>query len=155
MKAFADLTPNEEELLLKTPILICILIGGADGTIDKKEIRETVETSKRRMKKASPDLLDFYEFVVTDFEDKLKLMLQNYPKDAMARNKIIEGELAEINSILPKVSLNFAKDLYLSFKEVSMNIAKSSGGILGINSVGEEENKYVDLLMIIDPSNKQ
>ena len=152
IRAFDALSKNESELLLKAPILVCILIAGADGTIDRKEIQGAIETTQKRQQKAKGNLSDFYLFAIEDFEDKLKIILQNYPKEPASRNAIIEKELAQINLILPKLDRHFAIELYSSFKEISMKIATSSGGILGMNTVGDEEVKYVELTMINNPA---
>ena len=39
---FQKLDDAEIELVLKAPILVCILIAGADGDIDRKEINKAI-----------------------------------------------------------------------------------------------------------------
>ncbi|MGE0590580.1 MAG: hypothetical protein AB7O48_18510 [Cyclobacteriaceae bacterium] len=154
MPEFEKLENSEVELMLKAPILACILIAGADDHIDNKEIRESIEMAKVKHKKfkASP-LAKFYLLVAEDFEDKLKIVLQSYPVKATARNKIIVEELAGLNNVLPKLERQFAIDFYASIKDIAQRIAESSGGLLGIKSVGEEEARLVELPMITPPSN--
>ncbi len=51
VKELEKLSGKEVELMLKAPILLCILIAGADGTIDRKEIKEAIHvTVKKRIK---------------------------------------------------------------------------------------------------------
>jgi hypothetical protein len=151
IKEFYKLTSAEIELVLKAPILVSILVAGADGTIDKKEIKSGIETAKKRQAKAKGGLLEFYDFVAEDFEDKLKVIVQMYPTDSTKRNKIIENELHAFSDVLGKLEKQFAMELYNNLKEISLGIAKSSGGLLGMNSIGDEEIKYVDLPMIKMP----
>ncbi|HNP96017.1 MAG TPA: hypothetical protein PKJ63_10325 [Cyclobacteriaceae bacterium] len=154
MPEFEKLENSEVELMLKAPILACILIAGADDHIDNREIRESIEMAKVKHKnfKSSP-LAKFYLLVAEDFEDKLKIVLQSYPVKAAARNKIIVEELAGLNDVLPKLEKQFAIDFYTSIRDIAQRIAESSGGLLGIKSVGEEEARLVDLPMITPPRN--
>jgi hypothetical protein len=57
-----------------------------------------------------------------------------------------------LNPILKKVDQNFAKEFYKSLLEIATEIAKSSGGLLGLNSVGDEEAKHMNLSMLKDPA---
>ena len=98
---FDKLSSLEIELMLKGPILACILIAGADDHIDNKEIKGSIELAENKHKKnakGSP-LARFYLMVVEDFEDKLKVVLQSYPVDATKRNDIITQELAQLNEL--------------------------------------------------------
>jgi hypothetical protein len=149
---FSRLSGLETELLLKSPILTCILIAGADGNIDRKEINEAINVAHKNATKLKTHLREFYRFVEEDFEDKLKILLQSYPVDATQRNEVIVQELSQLNHILPKMDVQFAQALYQSMRDIACKIAKSSGGLLGINSIGHEEAQFVNLPMIKDPS---
>ncbi|MTI37897.1 hypothetical protein E1140_00195, partial [Fulvivirga lutimaris] len=96
--------------------------------------------------------IDYYREVGTDFEDKLKVMIQQFPVSAEERNPIIIEELTKLNSILPKLGNNFAEEFYASIKDLAKKIAESSGGILGYMAVGYEESKLIELKMINNPS---
>lgn len=51
IKELERLKEGEVELMLKSPVVLCILIAGADGTIDRKEIKEAINvTVKKRIK---------------------------------------------------------------------------------------------------------
>ncbi|HEY5824089.1 MAG TPA: hypothetical protein VIT44_06985 [Cyclobacteriaceae bacterium] len=149
---FSRLSNVEVELLLKAPILTSILIAGADGNIDRKEIDQAITVARKNARRSKARLMEFYQFVGEDFEDKLKVVIQSYPHNAGQRNAMIVQELAQLNHVLPKVDLNFAKALYGSIKDIAQKIAESSGGLLGIKSVGQEEAQYVNLPMIKDPA---
>jgi hypothetical protein len=148
-KELRSLTDSEKDFLIKAPILVCILIAGADGTIDKKEVNEAIGQAKKRQ--AQHGLSEFYAEVGQDFEDKLKIVLRDYPSDPFQRNKIISEDLKMLNDILPKLEKGFAFRLYKSLREIAIKIAQSSGGILGMNSVGKAESEFVELPMITEP----
>jgi hypothetical protein len=149
---FDKLSDSEVELMFKAPVLACILIAGADGNIDKKEVQSAIEFARKKQKGVRINLTEFYRYVGEDFEDKFKIVLQNYPVKAAQRTPMIVEELSGLNNVLPKLDKTFAIAFYNSIKEIAVNIANSSGGLLGPNKIGEEEAKYVGLPMIEDPS---
>jgi hypothetical protein len=144
------LSKEEIELLITAPLLVSILIAGADGDIDRKEIDGAIATAKKKVNKKN-SMQAYYQSVSEDFEDKLKILLQNYPVDATLRAKKITEELAGLNIIFSKVEGGLATDIYDSLRNLAINIAKSSGGFLGLKSIGEEEAEFVELQMINPP----
>ncbi len=68
---FQTLDDTEIELVFKAPILVCILIAGADGTIDRKEIKEAVSITQKQ-KKSQTVLSPYFRELSEDFEDKIR-----------------------------------------------------------------------------------
>jgi hypothetical protein len=144
------LNDREAELMLKAPVLLCILIAGADGTIDRKEIKEAINVTVRKKDKTILD--SYFKEVSTDFEDKLKVLLQSYPYESTQRNPLLIQELSQLNPILKKLDKSFSKPFYDMLKELAEKIAGSSGGLWGMMSVDSEEAKYIRLPMLEDPA---
>lgn len=152
IKELERLTESEVELMLKAPVVLCILIAGADGTIDRKEIKEAINIT---VKKKDKTILDnYFREVSQDFEDKLKILLQSYPYQSAQRNPILIQELSKLNPILKKLDRSFSKPFYDMLKELAEKIAGSSGGLWGMMSVDSEEAKYMRLPMLDDPAKK-
>lgn len=148
---FKRLDDWEVELMYKAPILVSILIASADGIVDDKEIREAI-TFAEKQAKSRLTLAYYFREVVQDFEDKFKILIQGYPYESTQRTQRIIEELSELNKILPKMNSDFSKEFYQALKEIAYKIASSSGGLLGMNPVGDEEAKYIELNMIYDPA---
>jgi hypothetical protein len=142
------LPASEAELILKAPLLVCILIAGADGDIDKKEIRRALDLARAKQEREGSKLTEFYQLLSQDFEDKLKILLQSFPAKAEKRNPIVGEQLKGLNAIFPKLNKSLALEFYNSLREIAKKTAESSGGLLGMNTIGEEESKLVDLPMI-------
>jgi len=149
---FNLLSSGEIELMHKAPILVCILIAGADGRIDKNEISKAIGLATNRQRAVKSRLLDFYNEVGEDFEDKLKIVIQGFPVKEKARAPKLIKELGQLNDVMLKLDKEFTSEFYKSLKEIAIEIAKSSGGLLGLKSVGDEEAQYLNLSMIKDPS---
>lgn len=149
---FARLEDHEIELLHKAPILVCILIAGADGTIDRKEIKEAIRFAEKKNRQASSSLAELFHEIFSDFEDKLKIVMQGYPYESTQRTPMLVEELAQLNAVWPKLAPEFAKEFYNTLKDIASKVAESSGGLLGYKSIGEEEARYVHLPMIQQPA---
>ena len=145
---FEKLTDSEIDLMLKAPVLVCILIAGADGNIDKKEIKEAILLTK---KKTNATLAGYLNEVSQDFEDKLKVLIQSYPHTPAERAVAIMKELGQLDAVFTKIDRYFAAQIYQMLKQLASKIASSSGGIWGMNTVTDEEAKYLDLSAIHDP----
>jgi hypothetical protein len=149
---FDRLSNSEIELLLKAPFLVCVLIAGADNNIDKREIKKAIQLAEMKKGKTTSRILEFYKTVAEDFEDKFMVVMQSLPLTAAKRNPVITEELSKLNTILPKLDKSFAPKYYLCLKNIAVRIAQSSGGVLGMKKVGDEEAAFVGLSMIKDPS---
>jgi hypothetical protein len=145
------LTGSEVELIYKTPMLVCILIAGADGKIEKKEITEAMKFAEKKQRKSMSSVSILFKEISTDFEDKFKILVQAYPYEATQRNPLIVEELAGINEIWRKVDKSFAQEYYNTLLSIAEHIASSSGGVLGYNAIGSEEARYLKLTMINNP----
>ncbi len=148
---FKGLSSEETENMLKAPILICLLIAGADGTIDQSEIQKAISIATQKRYKAKDTLKSYYKEVGLDFEDKLKIIMASYPIDSEHRNQLIINELKLLNTILIKLDNDFAIDIHHSFQEIAKAIAESSGGLLGFNKVDAAEAELIELPMINKP----
>ena len=149
---FDVLSESEIELMHKAPILVCILIAGADNDIDQSEMKLAINLATKKSNRNKSKLKEFYVTVAEDFEDKIKITLQDFPIEVDQRNSLIVKELSRLNSTLRKLEKGFAIQFYESVKEIAKKIAESSGGILGMRSIGPEEAMYVGLPMINNPA---
>lgn len=151
-KKFSSLEPEHKEILLNAPVMVCILIAGADNDIDKKEVAKSIAVAKANSGAKRSHLYNFYNEVAQDFENKLSGTIASLPADLKERNKVIKKELSKVNDVFEVVNKPFAIVLYNSLKELASKVAKASGGFMGMNSVSEEEAEFLSLSMIDDPS---
>ena len=63
---FSHLTTSERELVFKAPLLVCILIAGADGKMDSKEVSEAIGIARDR-DWVKANLNNYYREVSQDF----------------------------------------------------------------------------------------
>ena len=148
---FKRLKEEEKELMYKAPLLVCILVAGADGKIDRKEIKKGISLANNRWK-SDPFLAPFMKELGQDVEDKMKILLQQFPMSSTTRNEQLGNELQKINAILPNLENSFSQAYYHMLLELARGIAGSSGGILGMGSISPDEEKLLKLEMIKNPN---
>lgn len=152
IREFDKLNAAEMELLHKAPVLVSILIAGADGKIDNKEVKRAISLTEAKQKRSRSRLMEFYIEVGTDFEDKIRIVLQSLPSKVDARTAEISKMLQQLEPILKKLNTPIAIEFYQSLREIATEIAESSGGVLGLKTIGDEEALLVNLPMIKDPA---
>lgn len=147
-----SLREDEKEVLLDAPVLVAILIAGADGKIDKSEKKQAIEVARNKQSRSREQLSDYYKVVGERFEERFFSLVDSLPTNTEERNQAVSIELRKLNFILPKIDKNFGIKLHASLKDLAKKIAEASGGVLGYLSVSYEEAKLMELRMIKDPS---
>jgi len=150
---FKNLNEEEVNLMLNAPILVTILIAGAEGKIEEKETDWGAKIIHFRAEDNDFVLQSYFVDVDIIFKDSMKEYLEKLPLDVNERTEKINSELIKINKILPKLDNNFASAFYNGLIGLSKQVAKSSGGIWGYGSISAEEQKLIDLDVIAPPKN--
>ena len=152
LKEFQGLSDDEIDLMLSVPILVSVLIAGADGNIDQKEKKEAILLAHNKQHHVTKELSEYYALVGYNFEEKLLTCISKSSKDLDIRNSDLIYELRKLNLILPKLDKHFSIKFYSSIENWAKRIAEASGGILGYMSVTYEEAKLLTLKMINTPT---
>ncbi len=148
IKEFSNLPSVDVELLYEVPLLITVLIAGADDNIDKDETNWAERISNYRRMNRPASLNDYYGEIAHQFQGKLERIIERFPPDVDKRAREIGHELKKLNVILEELPQIFAYELYTSYRTFAKQVAKASGGFLGFGAVSYEESKWVDLPMI-------
>ncbi len=151
---FDKLNQEEVDALIDALPLITILIGGADGDLDKDEKEWAKKVTEIRAYNHPDKLNEFYKMVGKSYDKKLEAYLKELPADNVEdRTNIISGKLSKINEIFPKLEQELSAELYKSYISFAHHVAKASGGILRFFNVSNEEKALMDLPMldVIEP----
>ena len=147
---FNNLDEQELNLMLTAPVLVTILIAGAEGKIEEKEIDWGEKITHFRAN--APSILQtYYQEVDKIFHDTMKYILENLPADVTERQYKIHQELAKLNDILKKLDVNFGTEFYKSLLSLSRQVAQAAGGLWGYGSISPEEKALLDLDVIKEP----
>ncbi len=154
IQEFEILSQSEQELMLSLPVYIAVLIAGADGEIDNREVSKAINLINDKLKNARKELIGYYNEANENFEDKFKMAVANLPSDTNERQKLLVEKLKESNAIFAQLPKKYAASLYASLKEIAKKIAEASGGVFGYMAIDFEESKLIDLKMIKNPSRR-
>ncbi|MEO8666785.1 MAG: hypothetical protein ABI462_14940 [Ignavibacteria bacterium] len=146
-----NLSEDEINLMLLTPALVTLLIAGAEGDIDEKEIDWGTKIAHFRANE-NTILQNYYQEVDKNFNDALKQLKEIMPPEVAERSKKINQELCRLNDVLPKLDPDFAKEFYKSMLSLSKQVAQASGGLWGYGSISPEEKKHLNLEAINSPA---
>ena len=148
---FHNINEDQFKTLTKTIARITILIGGADGNLDKEEKNWAEKLAKIRTYANEDTLHGFYREVGRDFTEVLEEELEILPGLVEDRANILIERIAEVNAILPLLPREVAKELYKSYISFAKHVAKASGGFFDFWSINTAEDKWLDLDMIKQP----
>lgn len=148
LEGFQHLSGAEMDALVQAPVLITILVGGADGELDRQE-RTWTERLMRARTYAKPALdNEYYRVVAEGFLEKIEKTIESLPADTEARNLLIAEKLGALNLILAKLDIHLAASLYKSYLSLARETAKASGGFLRIGAISAAEHQWIDLPML-------
>jgi hypothetical protein len=148
MKIFEKLDQDDLRLLLDAPILVTILIGGADGNLDNNEKQWAEKLANIRANATDALLKDYYVLASENFAERLEEIYATFPENAEERNDMISEILSHLNDIYKGLDIHFVKALNISLRTFAEQIAEASGGILGFGAESFQEQHWVDLAML-------
>lgn len=147
-REFSKLTETEQQQMFDAIPLITILIAGADGDMDDKELEWAEKLTKIRSYDHSNDLNDYFSEVGAQFSNRLNDMVVKLPKGTEERQQVVTEQLKALNPILHKMEHHDAVHYYKNFRSFARHVAEASGGILGFASVSKEEADVLELPML-------
>jgi hypothetical protein len=148
------LSETETQQLMEALPKIGLLIAGADGVIDEKEIEWGAKLTYIRAYKAHgkhgafDEINEYFERIDEQYRSNFENLLKIAPANTTERTDFLSAELSALNGILDKLDPEFASSLYQNFLSFAKHIARADGGILGFASISNEENRLLDLDMI-------
>ncbi|MCC6722008.1 MAG: hypothetical protein IT243_07375 [Bacteroidia bacterium] len=147
----SKLKQSEQELIKNTPFLISILIAGSDGIIEKSEIKKTLKIIHIKSFSETSDIKYLYKEIEQDAENSIKKLIDTLPEDHEEKEKEVSIQLEKLNEILPKLDNEIAVDFYKSLRKFAIEVANTSGGILGVGKINYHEKELIKLPMILNP----
>jgi hypothetical protein len=148
LEHFRQLSTAELDALTEAPVLITILVGAADGRLDREERTWSERLLRSRTYNNPKALNEFYRIVSHGFLEKIDARLAELPSDTERRCQDVAQQLSRINPILAKLDPQIAADLYKGFLALAEETAESSGGFLRIGAISAAEAQWVGLPML-------
>ena len=144
----AHLTEEDRDLVMITPALVTLLIAGADDNFDKREEARAEKAVHWRKKIGDPLLMEYFKVIDHSFSSVLDHLEQKYEGPAEDRIARISVKLSRLNDVLPQLDHKYAKALLDNWRNMAREVAKASGGIMGLSGISHNEHEVVGLDMI-------
>ncbi len=147
-----NLTVMQVEQLFDAPVLIALLIAGADGHFEAAEIEKAIEIVHIKSFSEYADLKEFYQALEPDFARRFNHLRNVLPAGKKERNQEIAQRLTALNEVLFMLPYKFSLHFYKSIRNYAVHIANAAGGLGGFFTIGEEEKEFLHLSMINEPT---
>lgn len=145
---FLDLRDDEIDLIYRTPALVTLLVAGADGKIETKELRSAIRFVSEPQGFWAPY---FLELTV-----KMPIFLEPLTKEASddLEHTLAKATFAlrQLNRILPKLPKEDAVKFHDFLLRLAKEVASATGGMFGFNKISKEEALVLSLPMLDNPS---
>lgn len=135
---FENLSENEKSMLVDAPIWVAMWVGLADNDFDQSEQIKAVKTLNIKTFSETPDIAVVYQQIENP-ADRLLQLMDTLPGDNDAKKEFIQQKLEAIGAVLKSMDYAYASALFKSFRNVGVHVANSTGGMLGMGAVAEEE----------------
>ncbi len=147
----SHLSKNEQDLINQAPILISLLISGADGNFDNSEITKAVKIIHIKSYAESRNVRGVYKNIDNQSEELIAALINDLPKETFERTNALIDKLKGLNSIFSKLDHSFAIDLYKSLRELAYYVSQAHSGDLGIGFHNEQEKELAHLEFLNEP----
>lgn len=145
---FRNLSPDEQARMFDAIPLISVLIAGADGKLDERELSWAERMTDIRSFDNHSRLKAYYEILDDNIHERIQQTIASLPGSLAEREAEIINRLEPLNAILAKMPEPFGYLYYKSFKSFARHVAEAAGGFLRYFTVGPREAKLVDLPML-------
>ncbi len=144
----AVLSAGEIQTLKDSYAYIAVLIAGADGKINSKELTWAEKIVQIRSFSGDERLFHLHEEITKELPGKIKEIIVSMPQDLATRNQQLTAEIEKLNPILASLDSFMGNYLYKGYLSFAERIAKSTGGFLSFFSIAPGEKKWIKLPMI-------
>ena len=125
------LNQEERDILLRAPAVVAILAAiSDDGEVSEHEKAESIKISHLRTFTSEEMLKNFYTEAEKVFVENFDDIMSKLPKEWADKENYLEGEITELNKVLPKLNKVYAQGLVDSLKSFARFVFKSNSSFL-------------------------
>jgi len=127
---FENLTSEESELLLKTPVLLSVLASCSNDKINRVQKADAIKLSHLKPFTADPSLIPFYVEVEKNFERDFEVIAQqNNPFDEASCRRL-KDQIQQTHPILKKLERDYASKLVRSFEKYERHVKRAAHNVV-------------------------
>ncbi len=147
----SDLSEEQKNLIHIAPILVSILIAGADNDINENEIKEAIKIIHIKSYSEAKNVKNVFKNIDLQSEEMIDELLRTLPADKALRQKTIIEKLTPLNAIFEEVGNPFAIDYYTSLRELAFYVSHAHTQLLDTGYVNTQEKNLAHLDFLNKP----
>ncbi|MBK8557587.1 MAG: hypothetical protein IPL65_18365 [Lewinellaceae bacterium] len=148
LEGFEHLSSQELDALMEAPVLITVLIGAADGNLDRDERHWSDRLVQVKTYSKPQYVTAYYKVVAENFLQKVDQAIAALPEGVEERSALIKSKLEALNPVLAKLEGHLGATLYKSYVGLAAETAKASGGVFRIGAISAAEYQWIELPML-------
>ncbi len=130
MNLFKELSLQEIKALLKFPAYISILAAFNDKKLEEGEKKAAIKFAQAQTYICDPLLTEFYIEVNKVFENNIKQLENDLPKEMARREAAIIKELKKLEKIALKLGIEFASALNRNMNTFTEHVSKAHYNVI-------------------------
>ena len=130
MKAFSNISDEENQELLKFPAYISLMAANNDDSLDETEKKSAIKFSHTKTFSCDPHLSEFYKQADKVFATNIEQLDNALPKGKANRDLIIKNELVGLEKIVHKLGNQLATIMDHSMESFKKHVAKAHHNVL-------------------------
>jgi hypothetical protein len=130
VKQFEHLSPEEQELLFKAPVIVSVLASCNHNTINEIQKKDAVKLAHFKTFTAAPLLLPYYNEIDKNFKEEFEAMVKKYSPFDDENRLALKNELIKIKSIISKLDPGYAQLLVKSLEKYSRHVKKAGHSVI-------------------------
>jgi hypothetical protein len=122
VKQFENLTDEEQELLLKAPVLVSVMSSCSFNSVNELKKEDAIKLSHIKTFTADPILLSYYKEVEKHFKEEFDATVARYfPFDREKRQEL-QNQINHLNLVIGKLDSKFAHVLRRSLDRYARHV---------------------------------
>jgi hypothetical protein len=130
IKEFERLTKNEQDILLKAPAIVALLVASGTGQINEWEKSDAIKLAHLKTYSANPLLIPYYKEVEQVFEKNFEGMAKKFAPFDEPKRAMMQKEIDEVNDVIAKLDNAFALTLHTSLAGYAEHVKKAYKGLV-------------------------
>jgi hypothetical protein len=123
------LSPQEQELVLKAPVLVSVLASCSDHVINKTQKADAIKLAHIKTFTAIPELQPYFKEVEKNFKEQFEQVADKYyPFDEGHRN-LLKLEIMKTQKVITKLNPSYGLALSKSLERYTIHVKRATYSI--------------------------
>jgi hypothetical protein len=126
IKQFEKLTAEEQELLLKAPVLVSVLASCSFNEVNKVQKADAIKLAHLKTFTANHLLIPYYTEVEKNFKELFEAATKKYFPFDEAKRTALKKEIEKVNHIIEKLNKEYGLVLHKSLEKYASHVKRAT-----------------------------